>query len=284
MTVPQVKRELRSPREIRKMRRAGLVVWQSHQAAFRILNAGVTTDELNRAYRDTFAEFDATSLFLNYGPEENPFPAETCISVNEELVHGIPGSRVIANGDIVSLDTGCRLDGWCGDAAITHPIGEISPDAKKLLDVTHKMLELAIELLSSRNLWSEIATEMQAFVEDHGFSVVRELTGHGIGRKLHEAPQVPNYWDAEFSEADDFDIRPGVVIACEPMVHQGTDEIEVLGDQWTTVTADRMLCAHYEHTIAITKDGPVRLTGPPSDEELELVGEDFRVADQWVKW
>lgn len=284
MTVPQVKRELRSPREIRKMRRAGLVVWQSHQAAYRVLKTGVTTAQLNQVYRDTFASFDATSLFLNYGPAENPFPAETCISVNEELVHGIPGSRVITDGDIVSLDTGCSVDNWCGDAAITHAIGEITPAAQKLLDVTHQTLELAIELLSSKNLWSEIAHEMQIFVEDHGFSVVKELTGHGIGRKLHEPPQVPNYWDDEYGEADDFDIRPGVVFACEPMVHQGTDEIEVLDDQWTTVTADRMLCAHYEHTIAITKDGPVRLTGPPSDDELELVGEQFRVSDQWVKW
>lgn len=284
MTTPQVKRELRSPREIRKMRRAGLVVWQSHQAAYRILKAGVTTAELNRVYRDTFSEFEATPLFLNYGPGDNPFPAETCISVNEELVHGIPGPRVIENGDIVSLDTGCSIDSWCGDAAITHAIGEITPAAKKLLVVTHKTLELAIELLSSKNLWSEIATEMQAFVEDHGFSVVKELTGHGIGRKLHEPPQAPNYWAEEFSNNDDFDIRPGVVFACEPMVHQGTDEIEVLGDQWTTVTADRKLCAHYEHTIAITKDGPVRLTGPPNGDELELVGEDFRFAEQWVKW
>ena len=284
MSIPQVKRELRSPREIRKMRRAGLVVWQSHQAAYRILKAGVTTAELNQVYRQTFADNEATPLFLNYGPQDCPFPAETCISVNEELVHGIPGPRIIADGDIVSLDTGCRVDGWCGDAAVTHAIGEIGDDAKKLLEVTHRTLDLAIELLSTKNMWSEIAKEMQAYVEGNGFSVVKELTGHGIGRELHESPQAPNFWSNEYSEADDFDIRPGVVFACEPMVHQGSEAIDVLDDEWTTVTADSKLCAHFEHTLAITKDGPVRLTGPPSDDELELVGEEFRDSERWVRW
>ncbi len=284
MNSPQVKRELRSPREIRKMRRAGLVVWQSHQAAFRLLKPGVTTAELNLAYRQTFAEHQATSLFLGYGPEENPFPAETCISVNEELVHGIPSQRELNDGDIVSLDTGCSVEGWCGDAAITVPVGAVNEIAIKLLDVTHRTLNLAIECLSTKQMWSEVAREMQAFVEGHGYSVVKDLTGHGIGKKLHEPPQAPNYWEDDFRPEEDFEIRPGVVIACEPMVHQGVEDIEVLKDEWTTVTADRKLSAHFEHTIAITKDGPVRLTGPPSDEELEWVPKDFHNASDWLDW
>ena len=284
MSSSQAKRELRSPREIRNMRRAGLVVWQSHQAAFQILKPGVTTAELNDVYRATFAAHDATPLFLGYGPEDNPFPSETCISVNEELVHGIPGTRVIKDGDIVSLDTGCSVAGWCGDAAVTYAVGDVKGNARRLLDVTHQTLELAIKLLSEKSMWSEVASEMQQFVEGHGFSVVKDLTGHGIGKKLHEPPQAPNYWSSEFRESDDFDIRPGVVIACEPMVHEGTEEIDVLGDDWTTVTADRKLSAHFEHTIAITKDGPLRLTGPPNEDELEFVNEEFRRSDRWVRW
>ena len=279
-----VKRILRSPREIRKMRRAGLVVWQSHQAAYRALKPGVSTAALNQIYRDTFAQFDAKSLFLGYGPRANPFPAETCISINEELVHGIPGQRAVDEGDIVSLDTGCSVDGWCGDAAVTFAVGEVSEAATKLMQVTRDTLDLAIRLLAEKTMWSEIAAEMQAFVEGHGYGVVTELTGHGIGQQLHEPPQAPNYWSNEFSDNDDFDIRPGLVFACEPMVNEGTPDIKELDDGWTTRTADKKLCAHFEHTIAITKDGPVRLTQAPSEDELELVDEDFRDSSNWVVW
>ncbi len=279
-----VKRVLRSPREIRKMRQAGLVVWQAHQAASRILKPGVTTAELNQVYRDTFAQHGATPLFLGYGPRDNPFPAETCISVNEELVHGIPGKRVIEDGDMVSLDTGCSVDGWCGDAAVTFAVGDVSKACQKLMKVTQQTLDLAIRLLGEKTMWSEIASEMQSFVEGHGFGVVTDLTGHGIGKKLHEPPQAPNYWSDEFSENEDFDIRPGLVFACEPMVNEGTSEIEELNDGWTAVTADRKLCAHFEHTLAITKDGPVRLTAAPNEDELELVGEAFRDSDRWLSW
>ena len=152
------------------------------------------------------------------------------------------------------------------------------------MEVTVQTLDLAIELLSTKKMWSEIAAQMQAFVEQKGFGVVRDLTGHGIGQKLHEPPQAPNYWSDEFVENDDFDIRPGVVIACEPMVTEGTWEIETLDDEWTTVTADRKLSAHFEHTIAITSDGPIRLTGPPNDDELDLVPEEFRDSTQWALW
>lgn len=266
------------------MRAAGLVVWQAHQGAYRALKVGVTTEELNAIYRQTFADYGAIPLFLGYGPEDYPFPAETCISINEELVHGIPGPRKIEAGDIVSLDTGCSIDRWCGDAAVTFGVGEISKESQRLLDVTEQTLNLAIEMLDKRLMWGEVATEMQAFVEGHGFGVVRDLTGHGIGQELHEPPQAPNYWGEGFAPNDDFDIRPGLVFACEPMVTEGTYEVDTLEDEWTMVTADGKLCAHFEHTIAITKEGPIRLTGPPSEEELELVPEEFRDSSQWAKW
>lgn len=266
------------------MRRAGLVVWQAHQAAARMLRPGITTAALNDAIKSTFRDYNATPLFLGYGPAEKPFPAETCISINDEIVHGIPGARKIKDGDIVSLDTGCRLDLWCGDAAVTYAVGSIATRHRKLLKITLATLDLAIELMGSKKMWSQIATEMQAFVEDNGFSVVKELTGHGIGQKLHEPPQVPNYWSNEFGPNDDFDIRPGLVIACEPMVNEGTDELEYLADQWTAVTLDGKYSAHFEHTIAVTADGPVRLTAPPNDDELESLPEEFRDADQWVRW
>ncbi|MFK7766772.1 MAG: type I methionyl aminopeptidase [Mariniblastus sp.] len=281
-----IKRELRSPREIRKMRKAGLVVWQAHQAAARLLKPGVTTAEINQAYRDTFREYDAEPLFLGYGARDEipAFPAETCISINEEVVHGIPGSRKLKEGDVVSLDTGCRIDGWCGDAAVTHAIGEISATSQKLLDVTLGTLNLAIELMAKKSHWSEICKPMEDFVVDAGFFVVEDMVGHGIGKELHEAPQVPNYFNDLLMEQQDFDLRPGVVLAIEPMVNIGTKELVTLEDGWTVVTETRENSAHFEHTIAMTKDGPVRLTGPPNDEELSTMPEWVHDKSKWVVW
>lgn len=265
------------------MRKAGLLVWQAHQAAARILKPGVTTAELNEAFKSTFAERGATPLFLNYGGPP-PFPAETCISVNEELVHGVPGPRVIKAGDIVSLDTGCRLNGWCGDAAVTHAIGDVPKEAKKLLDVTLGALNLAIELMGAKKMWGEIAREIETMVRDAGFSVVEEMVGHGIGQNLHESPQVPNYYNEEVLGDGDFDLRPGVVLAIEPMVNAGVKDLVDLDDDWTVVTADGKLCAHFEHTVAVTNEGPVRLTGPPSDEELAELPKWLHDKSQWVVW
>ncbi|MEM9944026.1 MAG: type I methionyl aminopeptidase [Planctomycetota bacterium] len=280
----QVKRELRSTREIRKMRKAGLVVWEAHQAAAKILKPGVSTATINQVYQDTFRRHQATSLFLNYGgqPGVPPFPAETCISINDEVVHGIPGPRTVESGDIVSLDTGCKIDGWCGDAAVTHALGEMDPVSIKLLKVTNDVLNLAIDLMATQNLWSEVASEMETFVNDAGFFVVKEMVGHGIGKQLHEPPQVPNYFN--FDIHDDFELKPGVVLAVEPMVNVGTSNLLTLDDGWTTVTADRQNSAHFEHTIAITKDGPIRLTGPPNDSEIDQLPEDLRNPDEWVLW
>lgn len=281
-----VKRELRSRREIKKMRTAGLVVWQAHQAAAQLLKPGVTTAEINRAYRDTFAQYDAEPLFLGYGAREDipAFPAETCISINDEVVHGIPGKRKLVEGDIVSLDTGCKIAGWCGDAAVTHAIGNIDDESQKLLDVTLGVLNLSIELMSTKSLWSEICREMEAFVVDNGFFVVEDMVGHGIGKQLHEAPQVPNYYNEHLMQSQNFDLRPGVVIAVEPMVNIGTKDLVTLKDGWTVVTANRKNSAHFEHTIAMTKDGPVRLTGPPGDDELESMPEWLHDKSKWVVW
>lgn len=276
------RRVLRSPREIRKMRRAGLLVWQAHQRGAALVQAGVTTAEINAVYRDLFAGQGATPLFLNYG--QPPFPAETCISVNEELVHGIPGSRKLRAGDIVSIDTGCRLDGWCGDAAITLPVGEIPGRTRKLLRVTQGVLDLAIEKMAICQRWSDVAAAMQDYVRSAGFSVVEEMVGHGIGTELHEPPQVPNYLSDELQGTGDFELRPGVVLAVEPMVNAGSREIEHLADEWTVVTRDRQPCAHFEHTIAITSDGPQRLTGPPEGEEIEELPEFLQEPANWIHW
>ncbi|MEL7495985.1 MAG: type I methionyl aminopeptidase [Planctomycetota bacterium] len=274
--------ELRSPREIRKMRRAGLVVWEAHQAAAQMLKPGVTTAEINEVFVSTFAKHQATSLFRGYG--DPPFPAETCISVNEQVVHGVPGSQVIQEGDIVSLDTGCSVQGWCGDAAVTHAIGDIDPESRELLTATNDVLNLAIEWMDRVTTWYEIAEVMQEFILDKGYSIVRELTGHGIGRVLHEPPSVPNYLPENDNSLANFDIRPGLVIAVEPMVNLGTQEIECLDDEWTVVTADRKNSAHFEHTIAITREGPIRLTGPPDEEELAQMEPWLHDSSKWIRW
>ena len=278
----KIKRELRSAREIKKMRAAGLIVWEAHQAAARMIQAGVTTRQINQVYIDTFARHQAQPLFLNYGTP--PFPAETCISVNEEVVHGIPGDRVLVDGDIVSVDTGCRINGWCGDAALTHAIGQIDKTSERLLKVTKDVLDLAIDLIDHETQWSGVCKQMEAFVYDAGFHVVEELTGHGIGKELHEAPSVPNYFCKDTMLTNDFDLRPGTVLAIEPMVNEGTKEVGMLDDEWTIVTVDDSNSAHFEHTVAITKEGPVRLTGPPNDEELTAMPEWLQDKSQWVLW
>ena len=249
------------------MRRAGLLVWQAHQLVREIVAPGVTTKKLDQVIENLFKQHDAIPLFLNY-PGETPFPAVTCISVNEEVVHGIPGDRVLLEGDIVSVDTGCKIGGWCGDAAVTHAVGKVSVETQQLLDVTEGVLQLAIDLMGVKKKWSEVAIEMEAFVHDSGFSVVEDFVGHAIGREMHERPQVPNYFDAERFKEGDFDLRPGTVLAIEPMVNIGTKSVKCLDDHWTIVTRDAKNSAHFEHTVALTQDGPQILTGPPVGDEV----------------
>ena len=257
---------LRSPREIALMRRSGLVVWAAHQAAKSVIRPGVTTAEIDSVIEKVFAEQDAVPLFKGV-PGKVPFPAVSCISINDEVVHGIPGPRSLQTGDIVSIDTGCSLGGWCADSAFTHPVGEIDPDVQRLLDCTSGVLDLAIQLMGSRNRWSEVATEMARYVRDHGFSVVENFVGHGIGRSMHEDPQVPNFCTPAFRKNHDFDIEPGLVIAVEPMVNMGSKKVRALADHWTQSTVDGRASAHFEHTVAITESGPVVLTGAPTPAE-----------------
>ncbi len=278
-------RVLRSPREIGLMRRAGLVVWYAHQAAARLVRPGIATSELDAAIGAVFHAYSATPLFLNYPGKHSPFPAVSCISINEEVVHGIPGPRQLREGDIVSIDTGCRLNGWCGDAAITHPVGTISSTARKLLQVTRATLDKAYEQMAVSSRWSQVAREMQNVVEEAGFSVIRDMVGHAIGREMHEKPQVPNYFSKEWADRGDFQLRPGVVLAVEPMVATGKWQLRTLADHWTSVTADQSLSAHFEHTIALTSQGVRRLTGPPeTEEELDETPPEFRDNTRWIVW
>lgn len=267
--------ELKSKREIGLMRKAGLAVWKAHRIASEMIRPGVTTAEIDRAVEEHFDRLNATPLFKNYpnsSRNKRPFPAVCCMSVNEAVVHGIPSDRPMQEGDILSMDTGCRLNGWCGDAAVTHPVGEISPEVQDLLHVTKSVLELAIQLMGEKNRWSQVAEQMARYVADHGYSTVECFVGHGIGRDMHEDPQVPNFRSRSLRGTGDFRLEPGLVIAVEPMVNAGTKKVKMLKDHWTQVTADGRMSAHFEHTVAITEDGPRVLTGPPAPGELEELG------------
>ena len=257
---------LRSKREMRMMRRAGLLVWKAHQTVSQMIQPGVQTDEIDAAVDALYRQHDAVALFQGV-PGNVPFPAVTCISVNDAIVHGIPSSRKLHEGDIVSVDTGCKVNGWCGDAAATYRVGRVDRSTERLLQTTERSLNLAVELIGNRERWSEVAREMQSLIEGAGFSVVKELVGHGIGRQMHEEPQVPNFVNEEFLKSGDFSLRPGLVLAIEPMVNMGAAGIKVLPDQWTQVTEDGQPSAHFEHTVALTSDGPWVLTGPPEDTD-----------------
>lgn len=249
---------LKTPEQIERMREAGLLVWRAHQVAAGLVRPGVSTGEIDAAVDEFVVSQNAVPVFKGV-PGVVPYPASTCLSVNHEVVHGMPSGRVLEAGDIISIDIGVKLNGWCGDAAVTHPVGEISPEARELLDVTEATLRLAIEGLGTAKRWSEVASRMQRHAENHGFSVVRSLVGHAIGREMWERPQVPNYYDRK----SDFEIRPGMVLAVEPMVNIGAKEVRVKADHWTVVTVDGSLSAHFEHTIAVTDSGPRVLTVGP---------------------
>jgi methionyl aminopeptidase len=253
---------LRSSREIALLREAGLLVWRALEVASALVKPGVTTAQIDQAVENFFHEHKAVPLFKGV-PGKVPFPAVTCISVNEEVVHGIPGPRRLAEGDIVSIDTGCKLNGWCGDAAVTYPVGRVDAKIQRLLGVTEGVLKLAVDLMGKRSLWSQVAREMERFVKDAGFSVVESFVGHGIGREMHEDPQVPNFVSPQLRRNGDFELRPGLVIAVEPMVNMGTKKVKTMPDHWTQVTQDGLPSAHFEHTIAITADGPWVLTAGP---------------------
>jgi len=256
------------------MRPAGLAVYQALQIAREMARPGATTGEIDAAIAEHFKRLRADPLFLNYpnsAAGKPPFPGVTCTSVNEEVVHGIPGPRVLEEGDVLSIDTGCRINGWCGDSAVTLPIGRIDPKVARLLDVTQGVLELAIDLMGKKAWWSEVAGEMARYVRDNGFYVVENFVGHGIGRQMHEEPQVPNFVSQQLRRSGDFRIEPGLVIAVEPMVNMGTKKVIACHDHWTQSTADGKASAHFEHTIAVTDHGLRVLTAPPTPEEQKMM-------------
>ena len=248
---------LRSAREIGMMRKAGLLVWEAHRLAASMLAPGVTTGEIDAAVEEFFKRQDARPLFKGV-PGRVPFPAVTCMSINEEVVHGIPGPRRLLAGDIVSIDTGCKLKGWCGDAAVTYPIGQIAPEVQRLLDVTSGVLDLCIDLMGRCSMWSQVAAEMEAYVRGHGFAVVEAFVGHGIGRQMHEEPPVPNFGLPDQGPI----LRKGMVLAIEPMVTAGDWRTKKDSDGWTVRTLDGSLAAHFEHTIAIA-DGEAQVLTLP---------------------
>lgn len=253
---------IKSDKEISKMREAGLVLWEAHQKARELVGEGVTTNEIDHAVEKYILSQGATPLFKGV-PGRVPYPASTCISVNEEVVHGIPSKRKLAAGDIVSIDIGVKLNGWCSDAATTWPVGVISDEKKSLLSETENALRFAIKQLATKSRWSIIVKKMQKNIESKGFSIVEELVGHGIGREMWEEPQIPNYFN---NINEDFPIREGATLAIEPMVNLGCKGVKMKNDYWTIVTRDGKPSAHFEHTVAITRNGPVVLSCGPNGE------------------
>ena len=257
---------LRSPREIAEMRKAGLLVWEAHQIAREMVRPGATTGEIDAAIEQYFLSQNAVPLFKGV-PGPVPFPAVTCCSVNEEVVHGIPGPRELVEGDVLSLDTGCRLNGWCGDAATTLPVGQVDPEIERLLNVTRGTLELAVEKMGTCSRWSQVCSRNGTICQRSSvFPWWKRLLVMGIGREMHEDPQVPNFVSSQLRRGGDFDLVPGLVIAVEPMVNMGTKRVRTKSDHWTQVTADGKPSAHFEHTIAVTESGPEVLTGGPNGE------------------
>jgi methionyl aminopeptidase len=244
---------LKSSQEIEKMRRAGQVVREVLEMLRGLVKPGVTTYDLDKAAADRLHELGVKPAFKGYGG----FPCVLCASVNSEVVHGIPSKkRVLKQGDIVSLDFGAFVDGYCGDAAITVPVGEIDPDTARLLSVTQASLQAGIATVRPGATLGDIGAAVQGVVEAEGFSVVRDFVGHGIGVHMHEEPQVPNYGQPGHG----MKLRAGMVIAIEPMVNAGKPDVTVLKDGWTTVTDDGSMSAHFEQTVAVTATGARVLT------------------------
>jgi methionyl aminopeptidase len=244
----------RNAAELEKMRRAGRVVAEMHEATRAAAKPGATTADIDAVAREVLARRGATSNFLGY----HGFPAVVCTSPNSVIVHGIPGDYRLEEGDILSVDCGAIIEGYHGDAAYTVAVGEVSAEAERLIAVTERSLWAGIEELRPGGRLHEVGRAVQGVAEAAGFSVVREYVGHAIGTAMHEQPQVPNYWPGTPGPT----LKPGMVFAIEPMVNAGSAETRVLEDAWSVVTADGRLSAHFEHTIAVTDNGPEVLTLP----------------------
>ncbi len=247
--------DIKSSTELKLMREAGRVNAVALKAVRDAIQPGITTGELDVIAEELIRNAGGIPIFKGY-PGPYPYPATLNVSINEELVHGIPGNRKLNEGDIVSVDCGTLLEGFVGDSAFTVGVGEISTQAKKLLDVTEQALYKGISMMRSGNRTGDISAAVQEIVEKNGFHVTREYTGHGVGRNMHEGPQVPNYGEPHKGVL----LRPGMTIALEPMVLVGTPRTRVLADKWTVVSADGSLTAHYEHSVAVTEADPWILT------------------------
>jgi methionyl aminopeptidase len=249
---------IKSQAEIELMRQAGRVNAQALQAVRDLIRPGVSTAELDAAAEEVIRKNGGTPIFKGY-PGPYPYPATINASINNELVHGIPSpKRKLKEGDIISVDCGTLLDGFVGDSAFTVGVGEISPEAQRLLDVTEQSLYEGIDKMRPGNRVGDISFAIQRYVESQGYQVTREYTGHGVGRDMHEGPQVPNYG----TPGRGMQLRPGITIALEPMVLMGSPRTSVLPDKWTVVSADGALTAHFEHSIAVTEGEPLILTLP----------------------
>jgi methionyl aminopeptidase len=249
--------EQKTVKEIEKMRIAGKVVGEILERLFEIIKPGVTTKYIDEFSEKYIRKLKMTPAFLGVTGRRYPFPASACVSINNEVVHGIPNaSRMIKSGDIVSVDLGVFYEGYYGDAARTYAVGSISDTAANLLKITELSLQKGIEKALFGNRLGDVSNTVQVVVENAGFSVVRDFVGHGIGRNLHEDPQIPNYGKAGIGVK----LLPGMVLAIEPMVNEGSYEVCMLDDDWTVVTKDGSLSAHFEHTVAITEDGYEILT------------------------
>ncbi len=248
---------IKSPKEIAIMREAGRINALALEAVRAHIRPGVTTAELDEIAAEVIRKHGAKPAFLGV-PGAYPYPATITVSINDEMVHGIPGKRRLQEGDIVSVDCGTIFEGFVGDSAFTMGVGEISPTAQRLIEVTEKALYIGIEKLRPGNRVGDVGAAIQRYVEGQGFHLTREYTGHGVGRAMWEGPQVPNYGIPGRGTL----FRPGMVIALEPMVLVGTPKTRVLPDQWTVASADGSLTAHFEHSIAITENGPLILTVP----------------------
>jgi methionyl aminopeptidase len=243
---------IKSSREIDQLRRPNAIVAEVLQRLREAVAPGITTRELDQIAEEAILSKGAIPAFKGY----RGFPGSLCVSINEQIVHGIPNPRRLKEGDIVSLDVGANLNGYFGDAAITLPVGNVDPQAQRLLEVTEKALYIGIEEAKKGNRLFDISHAIQVWVESHGFSVVRDFVGHGIGKSLHEEPQIPNFGSPHQGPR----IEEGMVFALEPMVNEGTYEVKILSDAWTVITADGKRSAHFEHTIAVTDGGPEILT------------------------
>ncbi len=257
---------LKTAEELEIMREAGRINARAHAAMREALRPGISTAELDAIAARVIAEAGAKPAFLGYPPgSPHPYPATINASINHELVHGIPRpDRILQEGDIISLDCGTIYNGFVADSAWTYAIGEVSPAVRRLLEVTEQALWIGIQASQAGRDSSEVSKAIQRYVESQGYSVVREYTGHGVGRAMHEEPQIPNWWPRRASAYGwrSVLLKPGMTYALEPMVNAGRPETRVLDDHWTVVTRDGSLCAHFEHTIAVTENGPIVLTAP----------------------